>query len=106
MTERKLETPAEAHERGYITGTRAARQYTIRALLRELDPECDDAPEVKLARLVVEREEALQHLRDLCAEFGDNDWPNDLHLADVIDKHLGRYLWELAEKIPAQEVKP
>jgi hypothetical protein len=23
---------------------------------------------------------------------GDNDWPDDLHLADVIDKHLARHL--------------
>ena len=90
----KKETAAETHERGYITGTRAARQYMIRQLLRELDPECKDEPEVKLARLVVEREETIQHLRSLCADFGDNDWPNDLHLADVIDKHLGVHLYE------------
>ena len=92
VNERKSETSAEAHERGYITGTRAARQYLIRHLLRELDPECKEEPEVKLARLVVEREEAIQHLRELCAKYGDNSWPNDLHLADVLEKHLGRYL--------------
>lgn len=25
-------------------------------------------------------------------DFGDNEWPDNLHLADVIDKHLDRYL--------------
>lgn len=41
---------------------------------------------------ILEREQAIAMLRTLCAEHGDNDWPDDLHLADVIDKHLGRYL--------------
>lgn len=27
-------------------------------------------------------------LRQVCDEFGDNDWPDNLHLADVIEKHL------------------
>ncbi len=31
-------------------------------------------------------------LRNVCKDFGDNDWPDDLHLGDVIDKHLARYL--------------
>ena len=39
-----------------------------------------------------ERIEVTQVLRRLCDEFGDNDWDDNLHLADVIDKHLGRYL--------------
>lgn len=41
---------------------------------------------------VEEREAAVAALRTLCAEHGDNDWPDDLHLADVIEKHLGRYI--------------
>jgi hypothetical protein len=39
-----------------------------------------------------EREQAVASLRDICRQFGDNDWPDDLHLADVLDKHLGRHL--------------
>jgi predicted secreted protein len=41
---------------------------------------------------LVEREEAVQRLRDLCREFGDLDWTEHMHLADVIDKHLGNHL--------------
>lgn len=39
-----------------------------------------------------ERQETIKSLRGLCKDFGDNDWPDDLHLADVIEKHLGKYL--------------
>ena len=28
-------------------------------------------------------------MRDLCGEFGDNDWDENLSLADVVGKHLG-----------------
>jgi len=40
----------------------------------------------------LEREEAIMVLRGLCEHFGDNDWNESLHLADVIDKHLGKHL--------------
>jgi hypothetical protein len=40
-----------------------------------------------------ERKWAIVALRSLCGQFGDNDWSDDLHLADVIDKHLARRLW-------------
>ena len=40
-----------------------------------------------------ERAETVQKLRAICAEFGDNNWPDDLHLADVLEKHLLRNLW-------------
>jgi hypothetical protein len=31
-----------------------------------------------------------QTLRLECAEYDDNDWPDNLHLSDVIEKHLAR----------------
>jgi hypothetical protein len=31
-------------------------------------------------------------LRRVCAKFGDNDWSDDLRLADVLEKHLLRHL--------------
>jgi hypothetical protein len=50
-------------------------------------------------RIVRERDQALAHLaavramlRIECAAAGCNDWPNNLHLADVIEKHLARKL--------------
>jgi hypothetical protein len=35
-----------------------------------------------------ERAEVITKLRDLCEEHGDNDWPDNLHLSDIIEKHL------------------
>jgi hypothetical protein len=32
---------------------------------------------------------------DLCADYGDNDWTDDLNLSDVIEKHLARHLREV-----------
>lgn len=31
-------------------------------------------------------------LRSVCEDHGDNDWESDLHLADVVEKHLARHL--------------
>jgi hypothetical protein len=41
-----------------------------------------------------ERADAVRELREICEDFGDNDWEDDLHLADVIGKHLGNALYE------------
>lgn len=46
-------------------------------------------PCTQLAKRLSEAREAL---RIVCAEFGDNDWSDDLSLADVIEKHLARHL--------------
>lgn len=35
-----------------------------------------------------ERARLVVALRSLCDEYGDNDWPDDLNLVDVIEKHL------------------
>ena len=35
-----------------------------------------------------ERAETVSILRALCSEHGDNNWDDDLHLVDVISKHL------------------
>ena len=40
-----------------------------------------------------ERKAITAQLRITCDDFGDNDWGEDLHLADVIDRHLVRHLW-------------
>ena len=44
-------------------------------------------------RLLIERHEAIASLRELCADFGDNDWPDELTLGDIIEKHLARHLY-------------
>ena len=39
-----------------------------------------------------ERASVIALLRRVCEVHGDNDWPDDLHLGDVIEKHLARHL--------------
>ena len=48
-----------------------------------------------------ERAATVRILRRVCAEFGDPDWPDDLHLEDVIDKYLWRYLKERRDQRPS-----
>jgi hypothetical protein len=45
---------------------------------------------VKLAYLIDERARSVNALRDLSARLGCDDWPDDLDLADVIEKHIAR----------------
>lgn len=39
-----------------------------------------------------ERIEIISLLRMHCDEYGDNDWDDNLHLSDIIDKHLMRHI--------------
>ena len=74
----------------YEEGRRSAWRRILAECLVQLDyPE----GEKRIAQLVKEREEAIAILRDLCRDFGDNDWIEDLNLADIIEKHLGKYLF-------------
>lgn len=45
-------------------------------------------------RLRREREVAVAMLRIKCAAYDDNAWPDNLHLADIIEKHLARSAYE------------
>jgi hypothetical protein len=44
------------------------------------------------SRWILERERAISTLRQVCKEFGDNDWETNLDLSDIIKKHLERHL--------------
>ena len=70
----------------YTQGTNAAWRRILAEAVRELGPEGN------LDRWRLERADAVAALRDICQEYGDNDWPDELHLGDVIEKHLGRHL--------------
>lgn len=80
------------------TGRKSAMRDVLRVVWEGMN-----ADEKELAALVAERQEAVVKLRDVCAEFGSNDWPDDLHLADVIDKYLGRYLRRVNREIDANQ---
>lgn len=44
--------------------------------------------------LLYERNEVIMVLRGLCERYGDNDWSDDLHIADILTHHLEDYLDE------------
>lgn len=75
------------NEQEYERGFSAAMQLILARCMPHLQPQARD-----LAALVLERSQAVEMLRQVCAERGDNDWPADLHLSDVIEKHLWRHL--------------
>ena len=89
-------------ERGYIEGHRRAWIQQASHVLHTLD--ADSATirssqgnaglslEERVLRLEIERQEAIQALREVCDEHGDNDWSDDLHLRDIIEKHLAPHL--------------
>lgn len=81
-------TPDE-HDQAYTEGSRTAWRQMLAECVRQLDY---DDPAATNARWIQEREETVAALRSVCEEFGDNDWGEQLHLADVIEKHLARHL--------------
>jgi FtsZ-binding cell division protein ZapB len=83
-----LEDSTQSREGAYLDGSRAAWEQVLGLAIQRLggDPEAG-------ASLLAERTAAVAALRSLCEDMGaSNDWPPTLHLADVIDKHLGRHL--------------
>ena len=72
-------------EQDYIDGRRAALSSLFHHFARELDgPEGDHAS--ALAQLSATR----AALRSLSRELNCNNWPDNLHLADVVEKYIGR----------------
>jgi hypothetical protein len=83
MKERKMDEVA------YGQGSRSAWRIMLSECLRQLGYKSSDAEKTKW---IIEREEAIAALRRICAAHGDNDWPETLNLADILDKHLDRHL--------------
>lgn len=79
----------EEEERAYVQGTRSATLSMLFKCMRELGFSTDEGAAHKWA---IEREETIQALMSACRDFGDDDWDPDLHLADIINKHLVCYL--------------
>ena len=77
-------------ELDYESGYKAAMTGMLRYVLRETDVGTAETWRI-------ERNEAIATLRDVCEEYGDNDWPDSLHLSDIIEKHLRRNLDANAE---------
>ena len=79
----------EREEAAYTRGHRRAWLSVLQQCCRELGYE---DVEIRKASWISEREDAIATLRRICDDIGDNEWPNDLHLSDIIEKHLERHL--------------
>lgn len=79
-------------EQSYEQGSLMAWRLMLGQCLRHLG--IDDAEAGKV-RWVAERTDVVLMLRQVCEEYGDQDWDDDLHLGDVIEKHLWEHLPEL-----------
>ena len=79
----------ESEEKLYEAGKRSSSLNLLRHCLKELGYDADN---IKALNLIEEREEVIQLLRTVCPEFGDNNWPDNLHLVDIINKHLFNYI--------------
>lgn len=76
-------------EAAYLRGERAAFTRMLNEAARGLGY---DDPLAASTRAISEMEGTRAALRSTCADHGDNEWDDDLHLADVVEKHLRRYI--------------
>ena len=75
------------NEQDYNTGAKEAYREVMMHCFRRLAGKGDD-----LIDFADQRCRAVSMLRQVCEAHGDNDWPDDLDLSDVIEKHLWRHL--------------
>lgn len=76
-------------EMAYDRGKKVAFTLILSECVRYLG--YDDS-EARRAAWILERVAAIAALRHLCGIVGDNDWPDELHLQDIIEKHLVKHL--------------
>ena len=80
----------KAEEEAYLRGEKRAWTLMLRECIRALGSTDPDP----VSRWILERQETLLALRELCRFFGDNEWSDDLYLPDVINNHLRPHLEE------------
>lgn len=85
-------------ERKWIDGNRAAFRHVMQHAMGELISLGVPAKELEHVGLLAEHEAVRQALRFACAEYGDNDWPDNLSLVDVVNKHLLPHLDDARRK--------
>jgi hypothetical protein len=81
----------ESEEEAYLCGERHVWVKLLEQCVKELGY---DSEEVSRMSWISERERTVAILRQVCARHGDNQWADNLHLADVVEKHLWRQLEE------------
>lgn len=93
----------EMREQAYIEGQRSIAQAQLGDALQRLS--YLDDKKYTLETMLYEREGAIAMLRIVCNDFGDKEWDEKLHLADIIDKHLARHLHN-DDKMPYAAISP
>lgn len=87
----------EQKEQNWLLGNTAAYRAVLLYCAGNLDA---DDPLKKAAVLIAERRDAIAALRGLCERCGlPNDWPDDLHLTDIIGKHIEPYWPDEEEEV-------
>lgn len=87
-------------EADYLRGYRAACRSLLMTCVGELsmaDTSDDDKRLARLGALESERFDTVNALREVTDEFGSTKWDDNLHLGDVVEKHLHRQLRESKE---------
>lgn len=80
-------------KRDWLDGNRAAYKQMMDVCILHLG-----AKELKSAQLASELEDVRRQLRMLSEDLGCNDWPDDLHLGDVIEKYVARAVADLLDE--------
>ena len=77
------------NEQDWTAGNRAAYASMLQECIRHLGV---DDPAAAHAAWLVEKQELSAIIRRLCEEYGDADYPDNLHLGDVLTKYLEPYI--------------
>lgn len=87
MSDTEPQEPTERDERQWIAGNKAAFARVAMMCAGELD-----GADRQYMALLAERNATVVKLRAACDEAGDNNWPDNLYLPDIIEKHLMRHI--------------
>lgn len=83
---------SDSEEQAYVQGSANAWRAMLQQCIMNLGGEDRDRESWRL-----ERADVVSALRNLCRDFGDNDWDDDMRLADVIERHLAKDLYDAIE---------
>lgn len=89
-------------ERAYIEGKNTVYREQLAAAIAGLGTYYRDRT---IATRMLERSEVIAVLRRVCEDFGDNNWSDNLHLVDIIEKHLIPYLIKRVDSSPVRDPK-
>lgn len=83
----------DVHEQAWIAGNRAAWAQLLQTCLINLGYSEQGSSKISdKAEWAVERENALRVIRELCALYGNADFPSNLNLGDILENYLAPFL--------------